>query len=90
MRLGDVIRLEGRVEHFVIFARLVFAISSRILRILMEHKEIKNSLDSKLQTFSICSVEILNILKLSNKRGFQKYKTELLLKKEHLSQSGQE
>ena len=30
----------------------------------MEHIEIKNSLDSKLQTFSICSVRILNIFEV--------------------------
>ena len=30
----------------------------------MEHIEIKNSLDSKLQIFSICSVTILNIIEV--------------------------
>ena len=55
-------RLKFRVEHFVII--------SRILRILMEHIETKNSLDSKLQTFSICSVRILNILEVIVKRVF--------------------
>ena len=57
MRLGDVIRLEGRVEHFVIFAKLVYAITSRVFRILMEHKEIKNSSDSKLKPFPYVPLE---------------------------------
>ena len=30
----------------------------------MEHIQIKSSLDSKLQTISICSIEILNILEV--------------------------
>ena len=34
-----------RVEHFAIFESLVFAITSRILRILMEHIELKKSSD---------------------------------------------
>ena len=55
---------QGRVEHF--------AITPRILRILMEHIEIKNSLDSKLQTFSICSIRILNILEVIAKTSFSK------------------
>ena len=46
-------RLKFRVEHFTIFEKLIFATISRILRILMEHIETKNSLDSKLQTFYI-------------------------------------
>ena len=36
----------SRVEHFVAFGKLVFSITSRMLIILMEHIEIKNSLDS--------------------------------------------
>ena len=40
-------RILARVEHFVIFEKLVFEIISRILRILMEDIEIKNSVDSK-------------------------------------------
>ena len=48
-----------RVEHF-----LVFTITSRMVRILMEHIRIKNSLESKLQTFFIYSVRIRNTLKV--------------------------
>ena len=36
----------ARVAHFAFFGNLVFAITSKISRILMEHIEIKNSLDS--------------------------------------------
>ena len=51
----------------------IFAITSRILRILMEHIDIKNSLDSKLQIFSMCSVRILNTLEvIAKKRAVQK------------------
>ena len=53
-----------RVELLAIFEKLVFAITFRILRILMEHIKIKNSLESKLQSFYICSFRILNILKV--------------------------
>ena len=35
--------IEARDEHFAIFEKLVFAVTSRILRILIEHIEIKNS-----------------------------------------------
>ena len=44
--------------------KIIFTITSRILRIRMEHIEIKNSLDSKLQSFSICSVRILILLEV--------------------------
>jgi len=57
-----------RVEHFAILEKLVPATTSRILRILMEHVEIKNSLDSKLQIFSICSVRIRNNPEVMAKR----------------------
>ena len=40
--------------------QLVLTITSRILRILMEHIEMKNSLDSKLHIVCICSVRNLN------------------------------
>ena len=70
-KLFKVIRII-RVEHFVIFEKLVFAITSRMLRILTEHIVIKNSLDYKLQTFSICSVRILNILEVIGKTSFSK------------------
>ena len=38
----------------------------------MEHIEIKNSLDSKLQTYSICSIKILDILEVIAKTNFFK------------------
>ena len=38
----------GRAEHFSIFEKLVFKITSRILRILIRHIETICSLDSKL------------------------------------------
>ena len=59
-----------RVEHFAIFEELIFAITSRILRILTEHIEPKDSLDSKLQIESICSVTILNVLEVIVKTSF--------------------
>ena len=43
-----------------------------MLGILMEHIEIKSSLDSKLQTFYICSIRILNILEVIAKTSFSK------------------
>ena len=42
----------------------IFAITSVVFRILMEHIEQICSLDSTLQILSICSVEILNILEV--------------------------
>ena len=60
---------EIRVEHF---RKARFAITSRILKILTEHKVIKNRLDSKLQIDSTCSVRILNILKVIAKTSFSK------------------
>ena len=59
-------------ERFVIFEKVVFAITSRILRVLMEHIEIKNSLDSRLQILSIYSIRILNILEVIAKTTFSK------------------
>ena len=37
--------LSARVAHFAIFEKLVFAITSKVLRIIMEHIVIKNGLD---------------------------------------------
>ena len=54
----------GRVEHFAIFEKLVFVITSRMLRILTEHIEKVCSLESKLFLISICSVRIFNILEV--------------------------
>ena len=48
------------VEHFAIYEKLVFAITSGVLRISIQHIEIKNSIDSKLQTFFIHSVRNSN------------------------------
>ena len=35
---------QGRVAHFAIFEKLVYAITSRILRVLMKHTESKKKL----------------------------------------------
>ena len=64
--------ISGRVAHFAIFEKLVFVITSRILRILIEHTEVKNSLDSKLQNFTICTIRILNILEVIAKLSLSK------------------
>ena len=60
---------EIRVEHF---GKLVFVITSRILKILIEHKVIKNRLCSKLQIDSIRTIRILNILEVITKTSFSK------------------
>ena len=41
-----------------------FAITSKILRILMEHIQLKYSPDAKLQIESICSITFLSILEV--------------------------
>ena len=46
------------VVRSAIFEKLVFLITSRILKILMEHKDIKKRLYSKLQTFSTVYVPL--------------------------------
>ena len=51
-------------KDFVFFGKLFFPIFSRIIRILMEHKVIKSSFKSKLQTYSISFIRILNILEV--------------------------
>ena len=48
----------------------IFAITSKILRILMEHIEIKNSLAYTLKNFSILSIKILKILEVIAKTSF--------------------
>ena len=48
----------SRVEHFAIFEKLVFVITFKNLKFLMEHIEPKGSSDSKLQIESICYVGI--------------------------------
>ena len=60
-RIGD--------EHFVIFA-----VTSRILRIPTEHKESKDSSDSKLKIEFIYSIEIRYILEVIAKTSFSKIK----------------
>ena len=50
-----------RVERFVIFKKLVFSITStcRLLTILMDNIDSKNSSDFRLQIKSICSLRVL-------------------------------
>ena len=59
------------VEHFAIFENLVFAITSRTLRIQMEHIESIDSSDSKLQIEYMCSITIFDIFKVIAKSGLQ-------------------
>ena len=61
---------KARVEHFAIFGKLVLAITSRILRILMKHINKICSLESKLFLITICSIGILNILEVTAKTIF--------------------
>ena len=58
----------NRVEHFTAFGKLIYEITSDKFRILIEQKDMKNSLESKLQIDSICSFRILSIpaVKLQN------------------------
>ena len=56
--------IQCRVEHFPNIEILIFATTSKKLRILMELKVIKNGSDSKLQIFSIFSIRILIILEV--------------------------
>ena len=49
---------------------IVFAITSKILRIPMEDIESKNSLDSQLQIQPICSIRILSTLEVVAKNVF--------------------
>ena len=46
--LDYISRVSDRVAHFAFFEKLIFAITSKILRITTEHKKIKSSSDSKL------------------------------------------
>ena len=61
-----------RVAHFGIFEKLVFAITFKILKNLMEHIERVCSLESKLFLISICSIRILDILEVIAKTSFSK------------------
>ena len=54
-----VLRVVSRVAIYVSFVRAAhFAITSRISRILMEHIEMKNRLDSSLQIDCICCTRL--------------------------------
>ena len=53
---------DHRVSNFAISQRLVFSITSKILRIGMEHIQPKEILHSKLQVYYFCFIEILGIL----------------------------
>ena len=55
---------KDQVAHFAIFEKLVFAIALKISRIPTENIEPKDSLCSKLQIKSICSIGILSILEV--------------------------
>ena len=58
--------LNRRVEHFAIFENLVFAITSKMLRILTDHIENVCILDSKLLLITICFIRILNNFERKN------------------------
>ena len=57
----------NRVEHFAIFA-----IASKIMRILTEHIEKDCSLESKLFLISMCSIRIINVLEVIAKTSSSK------------------
>ena len=61
---------QARVAHFAIFESLVFAITSKILRFLMEHIEKVCSLESELFLITICSIRILDIFEVIVKNDF--------------------
>ena len=63
---------ESRVANFAIFENPVFAITSRILRILTEHIDSICSLESRLFFGPLCSNGILNILEVIAKTRFSK------------------
>ena len=72
LETGVIVKEENvnfRVEHF---ENLVFAITSKMLKILTEHIEKVCSLESKLLLISICSIRILNILDVIAKTSFSK------------------
>ena len=61
-----------RVEYFAFFENLVFAIISKMLRILTEHIEQACRSESKLFLISLCSIRILNIQEAITKTTFSK------------------
>ena len=56
--------IPDRVEYFAISEKHIFSITSKISRILTEYIAKDRSLESKLFLISICSIRILNILKV--------------------------
>ena len=64
--------LNHRVEHFAIFENLVFAITSKMLRILTDHIENVCILEYKLLLITICSIRILNNFEVNAKMSFTK------------------
>ena len=67
--------ISGRVAHFAIFEKLVFVITSRILRILMVRIESICSLEPNLFLITLCSISIFNILEVIAKTSFPKCST---------------
>ena len=61
-----------RIEHSLIFEKLVFVLHSKILQIPIEHIHSIYSLESGLSFDSLCSVGILNILEVTAKTRFSK------------------
>ena len=61
-----------RVKHFAIFEKLVFALTSRTVRILMEHIDSICSSEPELSFGFQCSIIILSILEVIAKTSFPK------------------
>ena len=61
-----------RVEHFAIFEKLVFEITSKVLRIRLEHVQKICSLECVLLLVTICSTRIPNILEVIARTIFWK------------------
>ena len=72
---------------FLIVEKIVFAVTSRILRIIMEHVEKIQSFESKLFLVSVYSVEILNTLEVGGNANFLKNPKVLNSDKEDESKS---
>ena len=65
-------RIKARIELYVTLEKLVFAITSKILRIVTEHIDSICSLESRLSFGSICSIKSLNILEITLEMRFLK------------------
>ena len=63
---------------FRFWKKLILSITSKLLRFPTEHIQIKNSLEPKLQIYSICSIRILNILEVIGKNDFPKNRSTLI------------